>query len=80
VVSPLNEIVFVDVETTGLDVHCPILQVAAVAVDSNLNEIDCFEAKLRFNLRRIPATHRRRWPSAAGTFKVPAPKRNVPSL
>jgi DNA polymerase III epsilon subunit-like protein len=55
-----EQIVFIDLETAGLDVHCPVLQIAAVAVDCNLRELDWFEAKLHFDLRRIPRHHRRR--------------------
>jgi DNA polymerase III epsilon subunit-like protein len=40
--------VFVDIETGGLETHRPIIQIAAVAVDGQLNEIEEFEVKIRF--------------------------------
>ena len=42
-------IVFFDLETGGLDgiVH-PITQIGAVVVDRDLNEIECYERKVRF--------------------------------
>jgi DNA polymerase III epsilon subunit-like protein len=44
-----EKIVFLDLETAGLEVTRPIIQIAAIAVDENLNEIETFEAKVRFN-------------------------------
>lgn len=58
--EPADANVFVDVETAGLELSCSILQVAAAAVDSQLREVDCFEAKLRFDIRRIRPEHRRK--------------------
>lgn len=48
---PIDErLVFFDLETTGLDPQQhAILQVAAIAVDSSLCELEQFEAKLRFD-------------------------------
>ena len=44
-----EKIVFVDVETGGLDPrNYPLIQVAAVAVDCDLAEIEALEVKLRF--------------------------------
>jgi DNA polymerase III epsilon subunit-like protein len=69
--------VFVDIETGGLETHRPIIQVAAIAVDRSLHEVEEFEVKIRFDeakacpdaLRRI---HYRRaeWKRSA----VAAPK------
>lgn len=41
--------VFVDVETGGLEIHRPILQIAAIAVDGELEELEQFEVKVRFD-------------------------------
>ena len=57
-VTPDEQIVFIDIETAGLDIASPILQVAAVAVNSQLREVDSFEAKLRFDMRRIRPRYR----------------------
>ena len=45
-----ERLVCVDIETAGLNpvVH-PIIQIAAIAVDSRLNELETFEAKIRFD-------------------------------
>lgn len=40
--------VFFDVETGGLDIDHPIIQLAAIAVDDGWNEIATFEKKLKF--------------------------------
>ncbi|HBE69092.1 MAG TPA: hypothetical protein DDW52_13160 [Planctomycetaceae bacterium] len=45
---PDERMVFVDLETAGLDPWRPIIQIAAIAVDSNLRELERFEAKLKF--------------------------------
>lgn len=45
---PDERLVFVDLETAGLDSWRPIIQIAAIAVDCNLQELERFEAKLRF--------------------------------
>lgn len=48
--SPL---VFLDVETGGLDPRRhPVIQVAAVAVDSDFREVDAIEVKVRFDESR----------------------------
>jgi DNA polymerase III epsilon subunit-like protein len=46
-----REAVFFDIETGGLQVSDPIIQIAAVAVDlrSDLAELASFETKIRFN-------------------------------
>ena len=46
---PDERMVFVDLETAGLDPWRPIIQIAAIAVDCNLRELERFEAKLKFN-------------------------------
>jgi DNA polymerase III epsilon subunit-like protein len=42
-------IIFFDIETGGLETHRPITQIAAIAVDEQLNELDSFEVKIRFD-------------------------------
>ena len=44
-------IVFWDYETGGLDRHHPNIQLAAVAVDDNFNELEAYEAKIQFDVR-----------------------------
>jgi DNA polymerase III epsilon subunit-like protein len=51
--GPDERLVFVDLETGGLETWRPIIQVAAIAVTSSLREIDSFESKLRFESRFI---------------------------
>ena len=73
VVAP-SSVVFIDIETGGLETCRPIIQIAAIAVDADLNETGQFEAKIRFDetkacahaLRRV---HYRRaeWQRAAVT-------------
>ena len=41
-----------DIETGGLETHRPIIQMAAVAVDDKLNEIEEFEVKIQFEESR----------------------------
>lgn len=43
--------VFVDLETAGADLSRPIIQVAAIAVASDFEELETFEAKLTFDRR-----------------------------
>ncbi len=46
-------LVFVDLETGGLDQsRHPITQIAAIAVDADLKEIDTFEAKVDFDVTK----------------------------
>lgn len=47
-----ERLVFVDLETAGLSVWRPIIQIAAVAVTSSLDELESFEAKIAFDERR----------------------------
>lgn len=45
--------VFFDLETGGLDPSKhPIIQIAAIAVDENLRELDTFEEKIKFDLAK----------------------------
>jgi DNA polymerase III epsilon subunit-like protein len=48
---PDERLVFVDLETAGGEPWRPIIQLAAIAVTSELRELECFEAKLRFDER-----------------------------
>lgn len=43
-----ERLVFIDLETTGLEPWRPVMQVAAVAVARNLAELESFEAKVQF--------------------------------
>ena len=43
-----ERLVFVDVETAGLKSSPKIIQIAAVAIDADLNEVESFETKVRF--------------------------------
>lgn len=43
-----ERLVFIDLETTGLEPWRPVMQVAAVAVARNLAELEHFEAKVQF--------------------------------
>jgi hypothetical protein len=45
----LEKLVFLDLETAGLAVTRPIIQIAAVAVDSQLAEQESFEARILFD-------------------------------
>lgn len=46
-----ERLVFIDLETTGLEPWRPVMQVAAVAVARNLAELESFEAKVKFPKR-----------------------------
>jgi len=46
---PDERLVFVDLETAGLEPWRPIIQIAAIAVDCNMRELERFEAKIRFS-------------------------------
>lgn len=48
---PDERLVFVDLEPAGLEPWRPIIQLAAIAVDSRLRELERFEAKLRFQTK-----------------------------
>lgn len=43
-----ERLVFIDLETTGLEPWRPVMQVAAIAVAQNLAELEHFEAKVQF--------------------------------
>jgi len=45
-----ERVVFFDLETAGLGRSSAIIQIAAVAVDSRLNELERFETKIRFDI------------------------------
>jgi len=45
---PDERLVFVDLETAGLETWRPIIQIAAIAISSDGRELETFEAKLRF--------------------------------
>ena len=45
-----ERLVFFDLETAGLDTSSAIIQIAAVAVDSQLRELEIFETKIRFDV------------------------------
>jgi len=47
--TPDERLVFVDLETGGLKPWRPIIQIAAIAVDSDLHELERYEAKLQFD-------------------------------
>lgn len=51
--GPDERLVFVDLETGGLETWRPIIQIAAIAVTSSLREIETFESKLRFESRFV---------------------------
>ena len=44
-----RRLVCVDIETGGLEVRRPIIQIAAVALDASLNELEDFEVKVQFD-------------------------------
>ena len=46
-----EKLVFFDLETAGLKRSSAIIQIAAVAVDSQLRELETFEVKVRFDQR-----------------------------
>ncbi|WP_425399939.1 hypothetical protein [Aeoliella sp.] len=46
---PDERLVFVDLETGGLETWRPILQIAAISVASDGSELETFESKLRFD-------------------------------
>ena len=45
-------LVFVDIETGGIELHRPIVQIAAIAVDEHLEEKESFEVKIQFDEAR----------------------------
>lgn len=42
-------LIFFDFETGGIEASKPEIQLAAVAVDAQFKEVDCFESKIAFN-------------------------------
>jgi len=53
--------VFVDIETAGLQTGRPIMQIAAIAVNSSFRELEVFEEKIRFDERQaVQRTLRKR--------------------
>ena len=48
VASETRQVVF-DLETGGLEAHRPIIQIGAIAVDEDFNELEVFEVKIRFD-------------------------------
>jgi DNA polymerase III epsilon subunit-like protein len=51
--GPDERLVFVDLETGGLETWRPIIQIAAIAVTSSLRELEVFESKLTFDSRFV---------------------------
>jgi DNA polymerase III epsilon subunit-like protein len=52
----MERLIFIDLETGGPDPRRhPIIQIAAVAVDQQLQPIEAFEAKIRFNKHKANA-------------------------
>lgn len=51
--GPDERLVFVDLETGGFETWRPITQIAAIAVNSSLRELEVFEAKLNFGYRYV---------------------------
>lgn len=47
--DPDERLLFVDLETGGVEPWRPIIQIAAIAVTSNLRELESFESKIRFD-------------------------------
>ena len=45
-----EKFLFIDLETAGLKDDSQVIQIAAIAVDSQLSELECFEQKLRFDI------------------------------
>lgn len=55
-----STLVFVDLEVGGLQTWRPILQLAAMAVDASFQELEVFEAKVRFRENQVTARTLRR--------------------
>lgn len=56
---PDERLVFVDIETTGLELDAEIIQIAAIATDSLANELETFEVKIQTELRQGDRAHSR---------------------
>lgn len=48
---PASPLVFVDVEVAGAEITRPVIQVAAIATGNNVEVLETFEAKLKFDER-----------------------------
>jgi DNA polymerase III epsilon subunit-like protein len=46
-----ERLVFVDIETAGLETWRPIIQLAAIAVNSQLNELEQFNERIKFRFK-----------------------------
>lgn len=44
-----TKLVVIDLETGGLETHRPIIQIGAIAVDEDFNELEVFEVKISFD-------------------------------
>lgn len=51
----MNTLVFFDLETGGLELNHPIIQIAAVAVGSDWKELETFQRKIKFDPARCAA-------------------------
>lgn len=51
-VASQASVVFVDLETAGIEHHRPIMQIAAIAVDADLRELEQFEIKVQFDEKK----------------------------
>jgi DNA polymerase III epsilon subunit-like protein len=71
-----NRLIFFDLETGGLDPkRHPIIQLAAIAVDGELQPLEAFEVKIQFDASRANRNSLRKNHYAAGTWSqlaVPA--------
>ena len=45
-----ERLVFFDLETAGLKANSAIIQIAAIAVDARLQQLETFECKVRFDV------------------------------
>lgn len=63
---PGERLVFIDLETGGASHWRPIMQLAAIAVDANLRELETIEIKLRFDRRKVrqACLHKRHYSNA----------------
>lgn len=51
-VGTTERLVFVDIETAGLQTWRPIMQIAAIAVNGSFRELEVFEEKIQFDERQ----------------------------
>lgn len=76
--GPQQQLVFVDLETGGLDPkRHPIIQLAAVAVDQRLDAVEAFEAKIQFDERKANAHSLRKNHFHRGIWAREAREQNV---